>query len=258
MNTKQVDRLLSCTLEILQMMLESGAEIYRVEESARRICGAYGARRTDIYATTSNIILSVEVAEDEIKTHTRRIAQITTDIERMDRLNALVRFMTETQPDIPRVKAEIAAIKAAPVYPRWVTALFYGVIGSAFYVFFGGRSLWEALLAWAIGVVLGVLGPLFSRTHINKFVSRFLSSFLLCASAFAGHRLGWVTPEGVGWIIIGNIMSLIPGIGLTNALRDLFAGDSISGSLRMIEALLLAVSIACGYIVTIYLFGGAV
>jgi uncharacterized membrane protein YjjP (DUF1212 family) len=53
-------------------------------------------------------------------------------------------------------------------------------------------------------------------------------------------------------------MALIPGIGLTNSLRDLFAGDSISGALRMIDALILAASIACGYIVTTFLFGGAV
>jgi uncharacterized membrane protein YjjP (DUF1212 family) len=62
----------------------------------------------------------------------------------------------------------------------------------------------------------------------------------------------------VGFLIIGNIMTLIPGIGLTNSLRDLFAGDSISGALRMIDALILAASIACGYIVTTFLFGGAV
>ena len=53
-------------------------------------------------------------------------------------------------------------------------------------------------------------------------------------------------------------MSLIPGVGLTDSLRDLFAGDSISGVLRLIEASLLALAIACGYIITTFIFGGAV
>ena len=52
-------------------------------------------------------------------------------------------------------------------------------------------------------------------------------------------------------------MTLIPGVGFTNALRDLFAGDSITGILRLIEALLLAFVIACGYIITTFVFGGA-
>ena len=51
-------------------------------------------------------------------------------------------------------------------------------------------------------------------------------------------------------------MTLIPGIGLTIALRDLFVGDSISGVLRCIEAALLALAIASGYIVTTIIFGG--
>ena len=57
-------------------------------------------------------------------------------------------------------------------------------------------------------------------------------------------------------IIIGNIMSLIPGIGLTNALRDLFTGDSIAGLLRSIEAILIALAIAAGYFLSALLMGG--
>ena len=53
--------------------------------------------------------------------------------------------------------------------------------------------------------------------------------------------------QHVDKVIIGNIMTLIPGIGLTNAIRDLFTGDSIAGLLRSIEAVLTALSIAAGY-----------
>ena len=51
-------------------------------------------------------------------------------------------------------------------------------------------------------------------------------------------------------------MALIPGVGFTNAMRDLFMGDSISGVLRTIEAVLLALAIAAGYFSVIYVFGG--
>ena len=56
-------------------------------------------------------------------------------------------------------------------------------------------------------------------------------------------------------VIIGNVMPLIPGIGLTNALRDLFIGDSIAGVLRFIEAMLAAIAIAAGYFL-VTAFGG--
>ena len=48
---------------------------------------------------------------------------------------------------------------------------------------------------------------------------------------------------------------MIPGIGLTNALRDLFTGDSIAGLLRTIEAVLIALAIAAGYFLVAFLGG---
>ena len=50
-------------------------------------------------------------------------------------------------------------------------------------------------------------------------------------------------------ITIGNIMLLIPGIGLTNALRDMFGGEMITGLLRFVEAMILAIAIAFGFAV---------
>lgn len=41
-------------------------------------------------------------------------------------------------------------------------------------------------------------------------------------------------------ISIGNIMLLIPGIAFTNSLRDMFSGDTITGLIRCMESILLA------------------
>ena len=39
-------------------------------------------------------------------------------------------------------------------------------------------------------------------------------------------------------------MILVPGIAITNSLRDIIGGDFVSGLSRMIEAILIAASIA--------------
>ncbi len=51
-------------------------------------------------------------------------------------------------------------------------------------------------------------------------------------------------------------MLLIPGILLTNALRDILLGDIISGSLRLVEAILMAAVLALGMMAAIWLMGG--
>ena len=55
-------------------------------------------------------------------------------------------------------------------------------------------------------------------------------------------------------IMIGGIMLLIPGLMTTNAIRDILIGDTISGVMRFIEAILLAAILALGFIGAICLF----
>lgn len=256
MKTAELHTLLSSVLEILEMMIASGAEIYRAEESARHILDAYGMARADVYATTSNIIVSVETDDGTIKTHTRRVSQIATDIEKVHHLNDLVRRISTTAPPVETLPTEIKAIKAKKQYPAWIVIMAYGVIAAAFYLFFGGRLLVELLVSFSAGIVSGLLTFGLDKIKANKFLVKFLCAFSACMIGFAFKRLHCI--ESVDNIIISNIMTLIPGIGLTNSLRDLFSGDSISGVLRLIEAGLLALAIACGYIITTFVFGGAV
>ncbi|MDO5785646.1 MAG: threonine/serine exporter family protein, partial [Eubacteriales bacterium] len=97
---------------------------------------------------------------------------------------------------------------------------------------------------------------------LNQWFQRIWNSRLLHAlfcSIFAGAAAlvlnRWGLCEHADKVIIGDIMLLIPGIALTNALRDLFAGDTISGLLRLLEALLQAGAIACGFALSVYLGG---
>ena len=52
--------------------------------------------------------------------------------------------------------------------------------------------------------------------------------------------------EHLEFMIIGSIMPLIPGYAFTNAIREIADGDYISGSVRMLDALLIFVCIAIG------------
>ena len=67
--------------------------------------------------------------------------------------------------------------------------------------------------------------------------------------AAAAVRLG--LGQSAGKISIGNIMLLIPGIALTNSIRDMFSGDTISGTLRFCEAVLLSITVAFGFVLTL-------
>ena len=251
--TKIEKNLLHRVIEIAQQMTEVGAEISRVEESVARIFEAYGAVRVDVYATTSNIIVSVENPEGEVLTQTRRIGRSTMDMERLHQYNDLVRWISFKAPELSEIEKRLQQIQYAAKYPVWLTALFGGVISASFCVFFGGRDAAEITIAFAVGVLINIVSAVLGKGKVSLLLIRFLCAFMASCIAVSSVKLG-VTGKP-DYILIGNIMILIPGVGLTNALRDLFSGDVMTGILRSIEAILLTLAIALGIILPM-LMGG--
>ena len=124
-----------------------------------------------------------------------------------------------------------------------------------------GWPAWAAMIVAVIagmmaGLITGLLVKLTERSNLNRIFARFLCSFVATLLAFCTLKLGLV--QTAEHIIIGNIMTLIPGVGLTVALRDLFSGDNITGLLRTAEALLLTLAIVGGYFLTAAISGGAI
>lgn len=236
--------LLSCAMDIGEQLLVCGAEVHRVEDSVTRICEAFGAVRTDVFIITSSMVVTVHDQKGNTCTQTRRIVSTGMDFEKIHRLNALSRKICSEGMTVSQIQTELTRIAAMKAYPLWAETLFYAMISGAFTLFFGGGWM-EAAIALIIGGLIRLAMWIADKTVANKIFPKFLASFTATALAFTALKLGWVPT--VDKMMIGIIMTLIPGIGLTNALRDLFTGDSIAGLLRAIEAVLIALAIAAGY-----------
>lgn len=244
---------LNVICDIAEQMLKSGAETYRVEDSLYRMCIAIGAKRADVFIITSSIVVTVYLENERAYTQTRRINSIDTNMEKLHRLNAFCRKICNGGIPLEKLKEEYVSAVNIPSYPLWLEFLSYGFIGLCFCAFFGG-GLVEALLSFVVGTTLRLIVLVCDKFTIGKIFTRFSCSFVATLLAYLFYSLKFIsTPD---FIIIGNIMVLIPGIGLTNALCDLFAGDSIAGILRFIEAILIALSIAAGYFLFVTFFKG--
>ena len=242
---------------IAQEMTEVGAEISRVEESVDRISCAYGAVRADVFATTSNIIVSVEDENGVVITQTRRIKQrISNNMEKLHQYNALVRWMASCTPEMAELNARLESVRDSKKYPTWLVILSGAVVSAGFCLFFGGNTYPELITAFAVGIINGMILELLERCRVNPILIRLICAFSASLIAFCAVRVGFILTQD--FVLIGNIMTLIPGVGLTNAMRDLFAGDIISSILRAIEALLFALAIAFGIMLPTLLFGGVI
>ncbi len=251
----KTEQLLSCVMEIGEQMLISGAEVHRVEDSLKRIFTAYGTKRTDVFIITSSMVVTIHTLEGEILTQTRRITETAADYEKLHRLNELSRSICRTRCAPEEIRRQLDEIAAGKACPLWLEFVCYAVIAGIFTLFFGGGAA-EAAAAFVSGAFIRLVMLICDRTIRNKIFAKFMSSLSATILAVVALRAGLIPT--VDNVIIGDIMTMIPGIGLTNALKDLFVGDSIAGLLRTIEACITALAIAAGYFAVVFLAGGSI
>ena len=171
----------------------------------------------------------------------------------MEQYNSLSRQICRDVPPIPEVDRLIREIKAKKPYPRLLTLWGYMLASGGFAVFFGG-SLRDGLAGALVGMGIFFLDQI-PFDIANNLVKTLLLS--LCGGLLSHLSVMIGLGQNVDMIIIGSIMLLIPGLSFGNAMRDLFGGDLLSGSLKIVQACMIAVMIAIGYAISILLLGGA-
>lgn len=245
MNKEEMEKYLYCAMSIGEKMLMCGAEVGRVEDTITRICYAYGARRVDVFSLTSLIITSVDLGkEGEVLTQSRRVLNASTDFTLLDRLNCLSRKICGEKIPPDKILEELQEICERPGYSFNIQLFIYALISGSFAVFFGG-TVKDMLVSAAIGVALKCAEDFLRKERLNPFMS-----ILLC-SVVGGFLANLAVHFGIGdhaeMINLGNVMLFIQGVAFTNAMRDMFSRDIISGLTRVVESLLTAIVMAMGF-----------
>ena len=249
MTRDEAEQYLYYAMTIGEQLLCCGAEVGRVEDTIRRICLAYGASRADVFSITSSIVTTIYGEDFGICTQTRRVPGMANDLGRLD--DQLSRFICEFRPKPEEIQRRLDVIRNKKGYSFRTQILIYAVISGSFSVFFGG-DLNDMIASALIGIALKLFEAFVKMGALNS-----LLTVLLCCGA-GGVLSNLTVLIGLGHhadlISIGNIMLLIPGIAFTNSLRDMFSGDTITGLIRCMESILLALVVGLGFTAANLLF----
>lgn len=248
----ETDAVLTLALDVGKSMVRCGAEINRVEETVIRICHAYGVKSTEVFSVISMITATAIDSDGIPHTQTRRIYTRGVNFRRLENLNALSRKICAETPDIALARGELEEICIENKRFDIFGCLGYVVAAMGFTVFFGGSFL-DSLASAPIAVVLYLINLYVKVNGVNKLFFTALSSAIAGFMAITFVHFGF--GHDANMIMIGDIMLLIPGLMLINSVREMLCGDLMSGLLRLLESIVLALSIACGFAVAIMTLG---
>lgn len=224
-----------------EILLKSGAETYRVEETIIRICNGFG-HGCEAFVLPTGIFMTVEGTEG-ILSSVKRIGSRQVHLSRIAGINALSREIVLGGVSPGEALRRMDSIVENRPEPFWRAPLIFAVTAGTYTILFGG-SLRDGLLATGVGALLSQVPRLFPKRESYPFLEIFTSGLLagLCSAVISMPQIG-----AESWIVLtGSLINLLPGVAIVNGIRDLLNGDNVSGMTRLGEAMLSVFILASG------------
>jgi Uncharacterized conserved protein len=232
-----------------EVMLRNGAETSRVEDTMYHIALACGADQAECFVIPTGVFLTVTDPAGRALTAMRRITDRTINLDRIAKVNELSRRMADHRLEpaaaaslLNRIATERTGFS---LFPSMVAS---GLVGGCFGVLQDGGP-GEVTAAFMAALAVRYIAHITARWQGGPFIFEFLGALAAAALGSLAHCL-W---PGLGRdiIVVGGIMPLVPGVAITNAIRDVIAGDLLSGLSRGLEAALTSVAVAMGVVIVL-------
>ena len=225
-------KVLDLSMEAGRILLDAGAEIFRVEETIKRIAMAFGIEKCSPFVMSTGIFLTAENEEGEMYASVKHIPIQGAKLHRIAAVNQLSREIVEGKYTIEEAEKKLEEIKKEPGKSDISRMLASGVGSGGFCYLLGGQAM-DMLAAFLSGFLLYVVLLAFEKREktTSKIVLNMIGGFCVSLFAVFFYRIG-----------LGNT----PGSILVNAVRDFAEGNYIGGGVRFLDALMVALGIALG------------
>ena len=227
-----------------EILLCSGAETYRVEDTMYHILKASNIDSMEAMALMTGLIVTIndEKFEQPISV-IRRVHSRNTNISNIVNVNAISRKYCNGTITLEEAYERLKRAKERPYSRVFYNIATIGMV-TGFAAMFGGSGL-ELLVAALTGALLAAFITFSKTVKLNGIFTNALSGLLIAIFVTLLHAFLF---RGIAKdiIIISALMPIVPGVSITNAIRDTLQGDYLSGCARILEALLIAAAIAVG------------
>lgn len=201
------------------------------------------------YVTATGIMMSITV-DGETYTKIARVRSTGRNLHQINEINALSRAcMSHPQP-VEEVKRQLDSFAQEKPYSFGIQTLF-GAIGAAGFAIFFGGNIYDIVTVFFIGILIRMVQGFLEHLQINSFFVNMGSAIAAAASCTLVADLVFKTD--LDTMVISSIMLLVPGLSMTNAIRDTLSSDYLSGLARLCDAALIAIAIALGSALAIYI-----
>ncbi len=239
---KDFNRAFKLVVSMGEMLIECDAETLRVIDTMNIVSKSLGIEEFDSFIITNGLFATAS-SDGIVLAKNKQIRTHSSNLGKVEAINTLSRKIASHEVDLYEAEKILNSIKTQKIWPDYTT-YFAAAIGCGALTGLYGGTYKDCILSAIISVFINGLLKYTRKKRLNGVLENLIASISITITAvfFMYLKLG----DNVDKIIIGSIMPLVPGILLTNGIRDITNNDYLSGIIRVIEAILIASSIAVG------------
>ncbi|MFA5852248.1 MAG: threonine/serine exporter family protein [Spirochaetales bacterium] len=239
----QPEDLLLFAADSARLMLESGGETYRAEDAAMGIISSQGGVEVDCFATSTGLMLSFTGEDGRVHSIIRRIKRRGMNLEKASQIDTMAKDLQTDNIDILEATRRLDIIERMRERPAAVK-MGASAIGAGFFTLLFGGSFADAAISTVIGALVSLVILEFQHVKLPEFLTSLAGGAIAAFASLATQTFKLSMHPDT--ITIGVIMLLVPGVAITNAIRDTIAGDLLAGLARGVDAFLTAAAISAG------------
>ncbi|MCR4943393.1 MAG: threonine/serine exporter family protein [Clostridium sp.] len=246
MNLKEISDI---ALSVGEILLSNGSENHRIETSINKICEAYGIKN-ELIISSDGILLLVEDSNLNKYTSIRKVKDKCVDLYKIELVNSFSRKIYENPMSYEEAKKSLTKINKAPTFTFNVRTFASCMTGFIYTLFFNG-SIIDGLASVVVCLITYILFQKMIKLGFFQFLDYYLSGIII---GFLSLLSNFILPEiNQNNVITGSIMILLPGVVLTNSIKDMLYGDYSSGAAKFFEAGLIIAAVGCGVITSLFI-----
>jgi uncharacterized membrane protein YjjP (DUF1212 family) len=236
MDQQEEQQRMRFVIELGRALHQCGASSQRIETHLTNVTRMLGLNGQFLFSPTGfTCVFWTDDAFDQ-KIHIERVSPGDLNLGRLWMIDDMVESMERGNLGLAQAMVELARLEnAPPLYPPFMHGCGWALTGGSFAALLSGD--WNDVIASAFLSMMTFLLFLLSTRHQR------LSSLLTIVAPFLSGLLSQLVFSlglaiNVPFVSLSSILVFIPGLSLTVAMSEISARQLISGSSRLVEAMM--------------------
>ncbi|AWB87053.1 threonine/serine ThrE exporter family protein [Mycetocola zhujimingii] len=228
-----------------EVIFASGASAEDATASMLAVTRAYGLRGCEADVTHTVITLTYDDSDsgDSIS-KSRNVRYRTLDYTRLTNTSTLIGELLHSPVAVTDARSRVdAIIRARPIYPTAVRRVGWSLVGAGAALLLGGGPL-VVIAAFIATFFVDLLTSVLARTRISVFYQTLAGGAVGPIVAAVVHVIDPAASSSL--VVVATIIMLLAGVTSFGAVQDVLSGFYVTGTARVLEALLITGGLVAG------------